>query len=777
MLGTSVSSEPYPSTCTAVQLCDRELVVYNHLFNQCCAASAPSLSPGGSPLPPPTTVSPSVARELFEQARLPVTTLQTILQMIGSLDEPLNKHQFNLALKLISFAQNGLPLGMDSASLREETPLPLFSHPPSIKPSPRKPAPPAPSGDLIQLSDSEDAPAPPREPNEGKAGVVNGRVKETDSDSYTSTSDTTDSSPLPDDLSKGPSEKLTPWRAMPPAPRQPPNATPRRPRRSSSPPASTSEGEEGATTPTDNEDAAGAGGRDRSDSASSQPRESPTEDGGPKWIQLNAVEEQQHLLCTEEDSSDRHSSGDEEDGGKKRRDYDGPWKITHEQRSYYMKQFSTLQPDASGLIPGSKARPFFEKSRLPLPELSHIWQMADLTQDGALNLPEFCIAMHLVVARRNRVGLPAQLPPELMQEAVLLGAKTWTQFDQSPLPPDVTERPPSPIPTTLDAIASPRSPPSQVTPVPAVPSPPVIKPLPPVPAPRNHPSAAPPPPIKNHLEETDSMLPQPKPVRLSPEPARGIQRPTPRKATVNAGAFTLPPPPSGRNGGESNSFIPLSEPPFGPTSLPLTLNNTHAHHQAPPSQDAPPPPPPRTIPAPADFTQTNATRAPPLRQTSHHRSSSLDLGNRPPPIPARVSPSQSPQPPILPPGLTISDAKPHPSAFQQYRRSPPNILPPPMPKSCEEILLEVKELLLQPNSEPTAQALKGLVGSLRTRCLQLEEEVSSLQLQLTQLRESRTAAETPAGGGGDAGNAVWVKQPPPPGPTKLPPPPNSATTN
>lgn len=32
--------------------------------------------------------------------------------------------------------------------------------------------------------------------------------------------------------------------------------------------------------------------------------------------------------------------------------YDDPWKITDEQRQYYVNQFKTIQPDLNGYIPG-----------------------------------------------------------------------------------------------------------------------------------------------------------------------------------------------------------------------------------------------------------------------------------------------------------------------------------------------------------------------------------------------------------------------------------------
>ncbi len=36
--------------------------------------------------------------------------------------------------------------------------------------------------------------------------------------------------------------------------------------------------------------------------------------------------------------------------------YDDPWKITDEQRQYYINQFKTIQPDLTGFIPGRKCR-------------------------------------------------------------------------------------------------------------------------------------------------------------------------------------------------------------------------------------------------------------------------------------------------------------------------------------------------------------------------------------------------------------------------------------
>ncbi|XP_063312901.1 ralBP1-associated Eps domain-containing protein 2 isoform X1 [Pelobates fuscus] len=97
---------------------------------------------------------------------------------------------------------------------------------------------------------------------------------------------------------------------------------------------------------------------------------------------------------------------------------DDPWRITEEQREYYTNQFKTLQSDLKSLISGSVAKNFFTKSKLPISELSHIWDLSDVDCDGALTLSEFCAAFHLIVARKNGYELPDTLPQMLLSEIV-----------------------------------------------------------------------------------------------------------------------------------------------------------------------------------------------------------------------------------------------------------------------------------------------------------------------------------------------------------------------
>ncbi|XP_074650205.1 ralBP1-associated Eps domain-containing protein 1-like isoform X2 [Tubulanus polymorphus] len=113
---------------------------------------------------------------------------------------------------------------------------------------------------------------------------------------------------------------------------------------------------------------------------------------------------------------------------------DDVWTITDEQREYYLNQFKSMQSDLTGVIIGARAKEFFEKSKLPVVELSKIWQLSDVNKDGALSLDEFCTAMHLVVLRRNEVEIPDKLPASLMPYTPLVNDEPFA----ADLPPGST---------------------------------------------------------------------------------------------------------------------------------------------------------------------------------------------------------------------------------------------------------------------------------------------------------------------------------------------------
>lgn len=137
-------------------------------------------------------------------------------------------------------------------------------------------------------------------------------------------------------------------------------------------------------------------------------------------------DEHRQLLGTEEESSDRHSSDDDNDGEP------FYYQITPEQREYYQKQFKAVQHDPNGLLSGHIARVFFEKSQIPVKELRHIWQLCDVTRDGALSLAEFTAAMHLVVLRRHNLPLPAVLPACLHPSVLVQGNQSQSIAAEPP---------------------------------------------------------------------------------------------------------------------------------------------------------------------------------------------------------------------------------------------------------------------------------------------------------------------------------------------------------
>lgn len=69
--------------------------------------------------------------------------------------------------------------------------------------------------------------------------------------------------------------------------------------------------------------------------------------------------------------------------------------------------------DLSGALCGADQRivAFFKRSSLDVAALSKIWSLADVNEDGWLDLNEFSIAMHLVVLRvKGEVPIPDALP-------------------------------------------------------------------------------------------------------------------------------------------------------------------------------------------------------------------------------------------------------------------------------------------------------------------------------------------------------------------------------
>ncbi|CAB3379125.1 Hypothetical predicted protein [Cloeon dipterum] len=120
------------------------------------------------------------------------------------------------------------------------------------------------------------------------------------------------------------------------------------------------------------------------------------------------------------------------------------WTVQPAEKLKYDNLFDSLEP-VKGLIPGNKVKSVMMNSKLPLPTLGKIWDLADADKDGMLDRHEFTVAMHLVYKALEKHAIPATLPPDLMKPT----------------------RPPIPV---APAVAPGRPPmPGMMPPVPAVP--------------------------------------------------------------------------------------------------------------------------------------------------------------------------------------------------------------------------------------------------------------------------------------------------------------------
>ncbi|XP_054437077.1 ralBP1-associated Eps domain-containing protein 2 isoform X2 [Pteronotus mesoamericanus] len=338
-------------------LSDGEQQCYSELFARCTGAA--SGGPGSGP-PEAARATPSAATaaagpvaDLFRASQLPAETLHQITELCGAKRVGyFGPTQFYVALKLIAAAQSGLPVRIES--IKCELPLPRF---------------------MMSKTDSEIRFGNSAELHGTKVQIPyliseKNTFKRMDDEDKQETQSPT-MSPLASPpsspphyqrvpLSHGYSKLRSSTEQMHPAPyeaRQPPVQ-----------PEGPSSGNQGAK---------------------------------PPRHQASLI----RSFSVEREPQDNNSNYPDE-----------PWRITEEQRDYYVNQFRSLQPDPSSFISGSVAKNFFTKSKLSIPELSYIWELSDADCDGALTLPEFCAAFHLIVARKNGYPLPETLPPTLQPE-------------------------------------------------------------------------------------------------------------------------------------------------------------------------------------------------------------------------------------------------------------------------------------------------------------------------------------------------------------------------
>ncbi|KAM4752071.1 LOW QUALITY PROTEIN: EH domain-containing protein 2-like [Cyanocitta cristata] len=101
-------------------------------------------------------------------------------------------------------------------------------------------------------------------------------------------------------------------------------------------------------------------------------------------------------------------SEDEED-----EDEDSDEWVVLKDKAKYDEIFYGLAP-SGGKLSGRRARGWMVASNLPSSVLGRIWQLSDVDRDGMLDHEEFALAGHLIGAKLEGRGLPADLPPRLV---------------------------------------------------------------------------------------------------------------------------------------------------------------------------------------------------------------------------------------------------------------------------------------------------------------------------------------------------------------------------
>uniref|UniRef100_A0A8B9EWX9 RALBP1 associated Eps domain containing 1 n=1 Tax=Amazona collaria TaxID=241587 RepID=A0A8B9EWX9_9PSIT len=374
-------------------LSEAEQRYYCDLFSYCDTESTKKVASNGRVL------------ELFRAAQLPNDVVMQIMEQCGATRLGyFGRSQFYIALKLVAVAQSGLPLRVESLNTVKDLPLPRFAMTKNEQES--RHAALYPSDADNSASYSGVIPPPP-----GRIQVKKGSVSHDAVQQRTSTDQQESTSPVVSPQQSPPTSPHT-WRKHS---RHPSGGNNERPLAGPGPFwAPFSEAQPGSST--------------SSDPIWSGHSPPPHQEN---WVSFADTPPTSALLAMHpasvQDQTTVRTVASATTTNEIRRQsssYDDPWKITDEQRQYYVNQFKTIQPDLNGFIPGSAAKEFFTKSKLPILELSHIWELSDFDKDGALTLDEFCAAFHLVVARKNGYDLPQKLPESLMPKLIDLEDST-----------------------------------------------------------------------------------------------------------------------------------------------------------------------------------------------------------------------------------------------------------------------------------------------------------------------------------------------------------------
>uniref|UniRef100_A0A8C8RE68 RALBP1 associated Eps domain containing 1 n=1 Tax=Pelusios castaneus TaxID=367368 RepID=A0A8C8RE68_9SAUR len=563
-------------------LSEAEQRYYCDLFSYCDTEGTKKVAPNGRVL------------ELFRAAQLPSEVVMQIMELCGATRLGyFGRSQFYIALKLVAVAQSGLPLRVESLNTVKDLPLPRFV-PSKNEQELRHTA--------LYSSDADNSasysgviPPPP-----GRVQVKKGSVSHDPVQQRTSTDQQESTSPVVSPQQSPPTSPHT-WRKHN---RHPSGGNNERPLAGPGPFwAPFSEAQPGSS----------ATGDPTWSGHSPPPHQE-------NWVSFADTPPTSTLLAMHpasvQDQTTVRTVASATTANEIRRQsssYDDPWKITDEQRQYYVNQFKTIQPDLNGFIPGSAAKEFFTKSKLPILELSHIWELSDFDKDGALTLDEFCAAFHLVVARKNGYDLPEKLPESLMPKLIDLEdtAEVGDQSSEVGYSSSPAEAPPSKSPSMPSL--------NQTWP-------------------------------ELNQSSEDTAIVHPVPIRMTPSKIHmqemELKRTGSDPANPTSPLLVKPPDLSEENKISSSKFVAgntvadgyssSDSYPSDPEQIGSTVTRQRSHSGTSPDNIAPPPPPPRPHP-------------------SHSRSSSLDMNRSftvtpgqqqagvvayPPAVPPRPQPSQ-----------------------------------------------------------------------------------------------------------------------------------------
>ncbi|XP_060589373.1 ralBP1-associated Eps domain-containing protein 1-like isoform X2 [Ruditapes philippinarum] len=425
-------------------LTEREQSYYGELFQTCDVDGTGKFSGG------------QVA-ELFRASGLTQEVLSQITELCGAKRlGHFGRSQFYIALKLIAAVQCGLPVATESISSGVDIPLPKFHKiTPNEQGIPHQQslniADPSATGERV--STQGQLPPPPTSAKKSHGRNLSGQFRGLHPEQVPlqMPQPAPAQVPVKDGLTETKSPTIVqgpPLSAPPQIAQGPPplaSAPPQIPTVPQSPPTSPQTAPIGQNIPTSSapivnnfqvqQHASNTQTVNQSTNVASS-KKTVSQKGTEEWARFESDDEKHGLLGQgKKEGWDNMKLPDFETSSysSDTESVEDVWSINDEQREYYIKQFQNIEPDVNGHISGAVAKDFFEKSKLPNQELSKIWNLSDLNKDGALSLEEFCIAMHLVVLRRNEIEIPDRLPFSLMPY------NAFTNEDAEPFAADLPE--------------------------------------------------------------------------------------------------------------------------------------------------------------------------------------------------------------------------------------------------------------------------------------------------------------------------------------------------